>query len=304
MLPLPGAIARSTSFTVAEGRAAGLTDDQMRRLIWCTAGRGLRVQAGHDPALAELAGLLTAVTGAVVSHESAAQLWGFPLAPRPGGLHLLVPLGSARVRRPGVVVHQALVREDEVVVTPVGPLTSRVRTWLDLAQTRSVETMVVVGDHLVRVPRLAWEGREHPYATLDDLERTIRAHPKKRGIVTARAAVPLIRVGADSPPETRLRLRLEDAGLPRFEANRVIRDRDGRRLHQPDLSNETYRVAVEYEGAHHGGEEQMLHDVRRSRRAAEAGWIEVRITAADMLGTGYAAVRAVRQALVARGWRG
>lgn len=304
MLPIPAVIGRRTGFTVDQGRVAGLSDHQMRRKIWSSAGRGLRVRSDHQLALPELATLLTAVTHAAASHETAADLWGFPGVPRTADVHLLVPLGTARVRRPGVVVHQAQILDGETVHTPTGRRSSRVRTWLDLAEHHGVESLVVVGDHLVRVPRPELEGRAQAYATLDDLARSIASHPGKRGIVRSRAALSLIRVGADSPPETRLRLRLDEAGLPPFDLNHVIRGADGRALHEPDLSNRTYRVAVEYEGAHHGGVEQMQRDIRRSRQAAEAGWIEVRITAVDLRGTGHLAVRAVRQALLLRGWPG
>ncbi|MEO8220443.1 MAG: hypothetical protein ABI563_06630 [Specibacter sp.] len=78
----------------------------------------------------------------------------------------------------------------------------------------SVDELLVVADHLVRIPRMAFEGRSEPYATVVERSLMLGRHKGTPGIQKARQALALTRVGSDSAPETRLRLALGRAGLP------------------------------------------------------------------------------------------
>ncbi|MER1995999.1 MAG: hypothetical protein ABTA24_05810 [Arthrobacter sp.] len=177
------------------------------------------------------------------------------------------------------------------------------RTWLDLANELTVEDLTVVADYLIRFPRQLFEGRSEPYATQDELDAIIRLHPGRRGIRTAREALGLSRVGADSPPETQLRLALAAAGLPEPEVNSPIVDEDGVLHHEPDLGYRKYRVAVQYEGAVHSDPEQVARDISREERTRALGWTEVRISRRHMVDGARPAVEKVRAALWAAGWR-
>ena len=70
----------------------------------------------------------------------------------------------------------------------------------------------------------------------------------------------------------------------------------------PDAAYPQRRIAVQYEGAHHNGEDQYLRDIRRADTAARCGWLEVRVSRLDLAGEHPAAVGKVRSALVSRGW--
>lgn len=72
----------------------------------------------------------TLATDGVLSHRSAAELWGL-LPPRPGAVHVTrVRQGK---RRRGIVVHQGALTRDEVTLRLGVHCTSLVRTLIDLA---------------------------------------------------------------------------------------------------------------------------------------------------------------------------
>lgn len=119
---------------------------------------------------------------------------------------------------------------------------------------------------------------------------------------TARAALELIRVGADSQPETRMRLSLVRAGLPEPVLNHTVPGTHGNPVLWPDAAYPEQRVAVQYEGAHHNASDQYLSDMRRADTTTACGWIEVRVSKFDLAGERPAVVSKVRAALQSRGW--
>ncbi|GAB3538260.1 hypothetical protein GCM10027403_24220 [Arthrobacter tecti] len=192
---------------------------------------------------------------------------------------------------------------DEVTTVDGVNVTTRERTWLDLAARLPVHDLVVIADHLIRIPRSNLEGRSEPHSTLERLQDMINRHAGKRGVRRAREALALARIGADSPPETLLRLALVDAGLPEPKLNVPISDEAGNEHHQPDLSYPEYRVGIEYEGSGHSDPEQVARDIARAERYGRLGWAEVRISKRHMVNDAKAAVAKVRSALIAAGWR-
>ncbi|MEA5454992.1 hypothetical protein SPF06_09700 [Sinomonas sp. JGH33] len=239
------------------------------------------------------------------SHWTAAALFGLPdlSRGRAEGYHVIRPEGAAHLVRPHIVVHRAKLSADEVTAVEGMWVTTPARTWLDLAEMLPVDDIVVMGDACVRVPYLELEGRSEPYATIEELRSVVDRHKGKRGIRKARLALELIRIGADSPPETRLRLACMEAELPEPQLNLQIATPDGRRGPKPDIAFVEFRVGVEYEGEHHGSQDQVVRDITRSELYAEAGWLEVRISKRHMANDAKSAVAKVRTALAQRGWR-
>jgi hypothetical protein len=166
----------------------------------------------------------------------------------------------------------------------------------------SVEELTVVADHLLRIPRPDFEARSEPFATTDDLADMLDRHKGTPGIRKARLALEQARVGADSAPETRLRLALEYAGLPEPQLN-VPTELSVGVVRQPDLAYPEHRVAVEYEGEGHSEAAQIVRDIAREEDFARAGWLPVRISKRHMQNDARAAVAKVRAALLSRGWR-
>ncbi|MEU4478216.1 hypothetical protein AB0F68_09175 [Micromonospora sp. NPDC023966] len=108
--------------------------------------------------------------------------------------------------------------------------------------------------------------------------------------------------GAQSPPESHLRVRLVLAGLPRPVAQHPVRGPSGLVLH-PDLAWPQFRVAVEYDGQWHVDPDQLHRDRHRLNQLVAAGWLVLHVTSRRLHREFPALVREVRAALVAKGWR-
>lgn len=204
--------------------------------------------------------------------------------------------------------HQLALLPDEVVEFDGVRLTSPARTWLDLATVLSADELVIAGDSLVCEHGPEFPVPREALCSIEELRRMIERHRGSRGVRKARAAVELIRVGADSAPETRLRLALVRSGLPEPVLNHVVRGEGaggcpGSPVLWPDAAYPQWRIALQYEGAHHNGEDQYLRDIRRADTAGRYGWSEVRVSRLDLAGGHPAAVLKVRSALASRGWR-
>lgn len=225
---------------------------------------------------------------AVVSHLSAALVHGLPVpsraldGPAGGLLHLTVPPETERVRRPGVRDHRHRLPTGHVVEVRGLRVTSLERTWVDLCTVPGMrlEDLVVAGDRVVRRP---WtpHGRLPADATVVSLRRALDERGRFRGVVLARQALELVRVGADSPPETLLRLALLDAGCGEPALQHRLDPRDPSSP-EADLAYPELLLALQYDGAHHRTREQQARDARRERRAASAGWRTLCVTADDL----------------------
>lgn len=79
-----------------------------------------------------LAAVLAGGAGAVLSHRSAAELWG--ILPRThGSIHITVPTHNGREKRRGIVVHRSITLGPESIdERSATPLTSPIRTLADL----------------------------------------------------------------------------------------------------------------------------------------------------------------------------
>lgn len=238
------------------------------------------------------------------SHATAFTFWQFP-GYLPGQddprIHISRPDTMAIPRRRGVVGHVGQFFDDEIVCVDGLLVTSRPRTWLDIARRMTVEELTVVADHLVRIPRPAFEFRTHPYCTLEELADMLDRHKGTPGIRKARLALDRACVGSDSAPETRLRLALEDRGLPKALVNVPTQLSTGV-VRQPDLSYPEQQVAVEYDGEVHSTADQVVKDIAREEDFTRGGWLLVRISKHHMENEGRAAVSKVRAALLSSGW--
>lgn len=295
-------------FTIAEASRAGVTYKRLRHGSLKAMGRGIRAEGptAELPLGTRVRPFIEVNERCAASHLTAAELLDLPRRFQKEAthmFHMIRPEGSAHLNRPHVIVHRMKLYEDEITTLDGIRLTTPERTWLDLAETLTVDELVVAGDSCVRVPRLEFEGRDQPLCTLADLQRMIDRHKGKRGLRKAKAAIRLIRMGSDSPQESLLRLAMVRAGLPEPELNVPIEADDGGRRLQPDLSYRKYRIGIEYDGENHGTEGQVARDISRSERYDALGWTEIRISKRHMVNGSKAAVAKVRTALVQSGWR-
>ena len=105
------------------------------------------------------------------------------------------------------------------------------------------------------------------------------------------------------PPESRLRVRLVHAGIPRPQTQVVI-TRDGRFVARCDLGWAEFRVAVEYDGLWHAESASQIHaDRRRLNDLVAADWVVLHVTAKRLRDDFDGFVRELRTVLRSRGWR-
>ena len=196
----------------------------------------------------------------------------------------------------GVIGHRVIAAEEEVESVDGIRISTRPRTWLDMARLLPLDYLVCMGDELIRVPRQALEGRDTPFATLEELRALVERHPNLQGVVRARQALELMRVGADSPPESLLRLAMLDAGIPEPELQLRLRS-DDPFSPSADLGFRHRRVAIQYDGGHHLAEAQTLSDRRRNKAFEAAGWT-VLVFRKDDLADGFElATKKIKKAL-------
>jgi hypothetical protein len=209
-------------------------------------------------------------------------------------LHVTVPVRDPRIVGPrlaGIVTHVSKLETEETQSRADGlRTTTPTRTWLDRAATSDLIELVVVADAILR----------RALVTDHELQRAVRRWAGRPGAALSRRAVALTEPATDSPMETRLRLLLVLAGLPRPVANCDV-VAHGAWIARPDLSYPELKIAIEYDGDHHRvSRRQWQNDIGRRRVLEEEGWLVLVFTADDVLRRGHDTVRRVRSALTQR----
>jgi hypothetical protein len=235
-----------------------------------------------------MAAVLAGGRGAVLSHRSAAALWGL-LPAGTGPVHVTVP----RQRRPreGLRFHQSPLPADEIGKHDGIPVTSVPRTLLDLATVltpRRLERALNEAEVLRRWDRLS----------LDDL---LTRYPRRSGTGNVRAALRGRQAGATltrSELEEQFIDLLDEAGLPRPEVN-VTLDLPGRRPEVDCLWRRQRLVAELDSRTFHQTAAAFEEDRRRDRALTTAGWRVVRITSRQLVKGREALVADLRGLLVA-----
>ncbi|WP_427015674.1 hypothetical protein ACQCSX_12680 [Pseudarthrobacter sp. P1] len=270
--------------------------------------RGLRVPWNDDQDDVERIRPIVRITpGGVASHTTAATVWGMPLPGRIQqdlSVHITRPTHADPPKRTGVAGHHCRLEPGEVRTVRGLDVTSPVRTWLDLAPMLTLDELVAVGDFIVCEHHRSFGPGREPLATLEELKAAVSREHRRRGLVRAREAVELVRVGVDSPPETQVRLIMLRAAFPEPVLNYVVVDGAFNEMSWPDLAVPEWKVAIEYDGGHHLTARQKEIDDDRDHRMAQLGWRQVRISKGLLRDYGErAVVRRISEALRAQGWR-
>ncbi|TDT30044.1 hypothetical protein ACF3NT_15315 [Naumannella halotolerans] len=281
--PLPAAIA-GRAFTTVEAEALGVSRKRLRASDLRSPAQGIRVPVDlDDPVPGCVRALLTLLPDAWASHGTAAAHYGLALPRRLQDdplIHLSRDTRVAAVRRRGVRGHAVRITAEEIVTDRGLRVTSPARTWFDLLPHLGETAAVIIGDQLLRHPREEFEEREAPWCLPADLDRVLALNEWREGICRGREVRKLVRVGADSPAETLLRLAIVRAGFGEPELQLRL-DPDDPRSPEGDLGYRADRVVIQYDGSHHLSREQQSSDIRRDQRWADAGWRVLRCDIAD-----------------------
>ena len=201
-----------------------------------------------------------------------------------------IELVGVKIRpQPGLVPRADRIADDEITRAAGLPVTSRTRTAFDMG--RHLERT----DAVTRLDALMWnqEFSRVDVRTLGD------RYPRAAGLRRLLELLPLIDGGAESPPESRVRLWLSDAGFPRPETQIPVLQGSTAPVAFLDMGWRDFMVAVEYDGDHHRKDRrQYVKDIARLRMLEALGWIVIRVIAEDKPSDVIARVEA---ALVRRG---
>jgi hypothetical protein len=239
--PIIGALAARRFGVVTRGElfAAGLTRHQighrladgrlhlLHRGVYAAGHRSLR------PAGLWWAAVLAGGPGAVLSHRSAAVLWGLPFFVH-ALIEITVPSGRAR-RLPTVRAYRGQLTSADVTVHRGIPVTTVARLLLDLAEVLTADELDRVVDEAIRL-------RLYDPAAVDAL---VARSPGRRGLKPLARARERIHPnsGRTRSELERLAVRmLDEHGVPRPDANVW---RQGFRV---DLLWHAPRVVVELDG--------------------------------------------------------
>ncbi|GAA4350714.1 endonuclease domain-containing protein [Angustibacter luteus] len=279
-------------FTVAEALALGASRDVLRGNRFRTPFRGVRIPVEFEDTLTTrcLAATLVLPKDSVFSHATAARIHALPVPGhwRDGPLH--VSTATHGLRRQGMEIHLASNLLSGVDDDHALPIRAAAQCWAELATQLPVDELVVVGDAALR----------RGLVTQTELTMLVGSLTGRRGVRRLHRALPLLEPATDSPMETRTRLLLVRAGLPRPVANRDVVV-DGVWLARPDLSYPDLKIAIEYEGDHHRTDRrQWLRDKTRRRLLEDAGWIVIEVTSVDVHLTPAVTVARVSAAIASR----
>lgn len=237
--------------------ALGVGPDVMKRRVRSGVLRPVHrgvYAVGHAALGAEarwMAAVLACGAGAVLSHLSAARLWGMSSVPFDREVHVTV----ARVQRrhPGIVVHRAATSGADVTRHRGIPVTTVARTYVDVADEVGYATLRRMADHGVRLDA-------------DAVRRALARAPNRAG------RGKLVRLLGDdvrtrSGLERHLRRLVREAGLPAPVVNRRILGAE-RDFAWPDR-----RLVVEVDGRrYHEPRAARERDHERDARLVLAGW--------------------------------
>jgi hypothetical protein len=215
----------------------------------------------------------------VVTDRTAGWLWGANMILAPNDhltvprVHVFCPPGH-RLRNGLTNSGERRFRQEDVVELDGVRLTTPLRTACDLGRLLHRDQALAAMDSLARL------GEFSPAQLLVATAR----YKRYRGIVQLRALAPYVDPGAESPPESILRLRWLDAGLPRPECQVSVPSPqgDGWRL---DVGLRKKRFAAEYDGdAFHTEADRPYDNWRRGWLAEHEGWTIVVARKANLFG--------------------
>ncbi|MCV7230373.1 DUF559 domain-containing protein [Mycolicibacterium komossense] len=204
------------------------------------------------------------------------------------------PAELVRVNRhspPGIVVRSYGLTADETCRRRGMHVTTPPRTAFDIGRTLPARQGIPILDALVQATGI----KPSDVMAVASTKRGVR------GVRRLRDALELVDGGAESPQESRLRLLLVGAGLPKPETQIEFFDDFGEAFIRVDMGWRQWQVAVEYDGIQHWADpQQRAWDIERITLLEAMGWVVIRVSA-RMMSRPLAIVERVRAKLRAVG---
>jgi very-short-patch-repair endonuclease len=238
------------------------------------------------PVIPELIAVSRRLPDAVFSGCTAGWLHGLDLSPVDP---VQVTVANAHTsNRAGVYLRRSRLAPNEIVRLRGLPATSAFRTTVDLGGNRVLVDAVIALD-------MALHKR---IVDLADLRAFCEANRGAKRIAKLRRAIELTEPATESPMETRLRMLLVMARLPRPRAQVPLHDPLGRFLGRPDLYYSRYKLGLEYDGGTH--RDSLVEDNHRQNRLLNGGVRLLRFTAGDIFQAPDSVIEQVRLAISQR----
>src|SRR3954447_13763928 len=267
---VPAALA-GAPFSLAQARALGVDDDQLRGAAYRLVTRGVWAPATLPDSRERrfAAATLLLPDRGVMCGWTAAWLHGVDVRRDDDwDVHVGFAKGRRVRPRPGIVVCQETLDSGDIVEIDGVRLTTPLRTTFDCMRWLKGADRLVVADALTAAELVS----------VQELRSYFAGKRRLRNLRRGEALLDFIEPLTESPMETRLRVILIDAGLPRPQAQFVVRDRHGGFRGRLDLAYPDARLGVEYDGADHW--QRRREDDRRQDGIRELGW-EVLVFSAD-----------------------
>jgi hypothetical protein len=209
---------------------------------------------------------------AVLGGRSAAIWWGAATAGVTDPVLVLVPPSSAWRGPKGVRVHRTELAPGDVETIEDGlRITSAERTAREAAVLERTMDAVACLDAMA-----------HGGALTDAMLRRLSGTTSGTwGSRRLQKILPLVDGRAQSPPESWVRVACHFAGLPAPVPQFAVVE-NGVFLGAVDLAWPGAKLIVEYEGAYHFEETQIVKDDARYAALIAAGWYVIRLSSADL----------------------
>jgi very-short-patch-repair endonuclease len=213
------------------------------------------------------AALLAAGPDAVLSHESAAVVWRL----RDEERDIEVSVARRRRRRRGLCIHEAQLPATDTTSRHGIPVTTPIRTLLDLARTLTLEAL----EEAIR------QAEYHRLASAASLSKTAESRHGESGVKALRTALEKADLGKGPTRnglEQRFRRFVREHDLPRPTRLNAPIELNGRRI-EVDVLWRRQRLIVELDGGGAHMTTDAFHDDRaRDQELVAAGFRVIRIT--------------------------
>ncbi|MEP6479569.1 MAG: type IV toxin-antitoxin system AbiEi family antitoxin domain-containing protein [Rhodoglobus sp.] len=221
---------------VSELRRLDIDDRPFRRAV--LRGDVVRIHRGAYVSAEEWSGLdrheryrrhviaaaLASRSKPVLSHQSAAVLWGVPLIGEwPKAVHVLTTISAGTRTENGFHRHASETLDDEIVESDGVRFTSFARTLIDLAKDTTFASAVAGLDWSLRAPSRGAD----PRVRIEALRQYVELHPIARNRRKVQRALGFANPLAESPGESLSRVVIHELGFPAPELQSRVDDARG-----------------------------------------------------------------------------